>query len=169
LDRAREYYEKALKLDQHNPYALYGMGNFYRWTRDYPRAIEFWERLLTKNEGTVNLLTRLGDAYRNVGRMDDAEKTYMGVLNRNYDKYAQLGLAKLRCLQGREEEALDAFDLFCTNEGTDPKIVNDMCDLLTQSGRREAAVRFYAAVLSKANLAAEEHRLLHDRMIKLQS
>jgi len=45
-DKAAEYYEKALKLNPDNPFALLNMGVIYENKKDAQKAIEMYERLI---------------------------------------------------------------------------------------------------------------------------
>jgi general secretion pathway protein D len=47
FDKAAEYYEKALKINPDNPYALLNMGFIYEKQKDNQRAIEMYERLIS--------------------------------------------------------------------------------------------------------------------------
>ncbi|HJX33729.1 MAG TPA: type II secretion system secretin GspD [Desulfatiglandales bacterium] len=46
-DKAAEYFEKALKINTDNPYALLNMGFIYQEKKDKQRAIEMYERLIS--------------------------------------------------------------------------------------------------------------------------
>ncbi len=46
-DRAAEYYEKALKINPDNPFALLNMGFIYEKKKDIQKAIEMYERLIS--------------------------------------------------------------------------------------------------------------------------
>ena len=46
-DKAAEYYEKALKINPDNPYALLNMGFIYQKKKDNQKAIEMYERLIS--------------------------------------------------------------------------------------------------------------------------
>jgi general secretion pathway protein D len=46
-DKAAEYYEKALKINPDNPYALLNMGFIYEKKKDNQKAIEMYERLIS--------------------------------------------------------------------------------------------------------------------------
>jgi general secretion pathway protein D len=46
-DKAAEYYEKALKINPDNPYALLNMGYIYQKKKDNQKAIEMYERLIS--------------------------------------------------------------------------------------------------------------------------
>jgi general secretion pathway protein D len=46
-DKAAEYYEKALKINPDNPFALLNMGFIYEKKKDIQKAIEMYERLIS--------------------------------------------------------------------------------------------------------------------------
>jgi len=48
-DKAAEYYEKALKTNPDNPFALLNMGVIYERKKDYGKAVEMYERLISLN------------------------------------------------------------------------------------------------------------------------
>lgn len=164
FENALRCYGRALELEPTNSYALHGMGNCYRWKRDYQRAIQYWEPLVDSEGVTVALLSRLGDMYRNVERFAEAEKIYLRGLESGYDKYALLGLVKLRCLQGREEEVRSRFDEFIRREGFELRVVEALAALFVQTGRVDAAVRFCRQLLERNDLKAGDAGLLEAKL-----
>ena len=62
------FFERALRIDPDNSYALFGLGDVLRWQGDTEQAVHHWERLLQTAEGTIPMLTRLGDIYQQLGR-----------------------------------------------------------------------------------------------------
>jgi tetratricopeptide (TPR) repeat protein len=143
LERAREYFEKALKIESHNSYALYGLGNYYRWHRDHATAITLWERILERDFGTINMLTRLADAYRNTGNLVAAEKTYRANLETGYDKFSMLGLGKLHAMRGEGEHALRCYQTLVAREGDHGWFFQEIAKLLVEHGWMPEATAFY--------------------------
>lgn len=95
FERAEGFFRRALQVDPANPYALYGLGNCYRWYRQYDKALEIWQKILHHSEGTQTLHTRMGDAYFHLGQLAAAEKSYLKSLESGDDLFA---LAALICL-----------------------------------------------------------------------
>ena len=149
-------------LEPHNPYALYGLGNCYRYEGDYHRAIELWERILKRETGTVNMLSRLGDAYRNIGDYASAEQAYRSALDNGYDKYALIGLAKLRCRQGRTEEAYDIFRKMLVRERDDPRFIPELGKLLLEYDSAGNFVAFYQQILSDTRIPEDTRERLKE-------
>jgi tetratricopeptide (TPR) repeat protein len=167
FDKARSFFVRALKLEPKNSYALYGLGHCHRWNRDYAQAIDCWEPLLQSEVVTNSMLSRLGDMYRNLGRFQDAEKTYLRGLGAGYDRFPQLGLMKLMCLQGREEEVCRLSDEYFSREGFDLETVKELTELFLQTGRKEAAARFYHFILIRSDLTSGEISQIEGRLGKL--
>lgn len=130
IELAQSCYQRVLQLDSNNPYALYGMGEICRWQCNYLGAIENWEMILQHHEGTTGMLSRLGDAYRNIGNLEIAEKYYHRVLDNGYDRYALLGMAKLRCRESRLDEVVEIFTEYIRREGENMRVVDEMQQVL---------------------------------------
>lgn len=146
LEKAKEYFEKALEIENYNSYALYGLGNYYRWQRDHATAITLWERILEHDEGTVNMLTRLADAYRATGNFGAAEKTYRQNMEKGYDKFSLLGLAKLHALRGEGEEALSCYQTLVGREGEDGWFFQELAKIMVENAWGKEAAAFYRGV-----------------------
>jgi tetratricopeptide (TPR) repeat protein len=142
-EKARDYYQQALDLESHNSYALYGLGNYYRWQRDYLMAISLWEKILERDRGTVNMLTRLADAYRSTGNLDAAETTYRKNLENSYDKFSLLGLAKLYAVRGEPEEVVRCYRELVAREEEDGWFFGEITAQLIEHQRGQDAVRLY--------------------------
>ncbi len=162
LEKAKGYFERALRIEPANPYALYGLGNCHRYEGDYQGAIELWERILQTDTGTVNMLSRLGDAYRNVGNLEAAEEIYDAILDKGYDKYTLLGLAKLRCAQGRIADTYDIFHQMLIQEREDPRFISDLGQLLTEHDSPDKFAAFYRRVLKDEQVPEETRERLRN-------
>lgn len=143
IDIARIYFEKVLAQEPYNSYALHGLGNYYRKTGDHQRSVQLWEKALEHDEGTLGLLARLGDAYRKLGRLDDAGHAYRKGLAQGYDKYNFVGMLKLHCLRGSFQDIRDSYRELLHHELVDTRYVAEAGVILVQSGRRDEALEFY--------------------------
>lgn len=119
FDRAEAYFRKALSLDPTNTYALYGLGNCFRWSRDYEKAIAVWQQILVHSDGTQALHTRMGDAFYNLGQLDDAELSYQQALAFGEEVFSTVGLICLYAERQRWEQAIDTSALLLRT-GEDP-------------------------------------------------
>jgi len=125
FEKAEIYFRRALETDPDNPYALYGLGNCYRWHRRYLDAIEVWQKILEHSDGTQALHTRIGDAYYHLGMMQDAARAYQRAISFGRDPFSMAGLICLSVDTGDLDTAVNAFfDLVVTD--ADPLYQLDM-------------------------------------------
>lgn len=116
FDRSERYFRRALAIDPKNPYALYGLGNCFRWSKDYKKALDIWQEILEFSEGTQALHTRMGDAYINIGRPDQAEVSYLKALAFDTDIYSTAGLICLYSERGVWDEATKYFSMLVADD-----------------------------------------------------
>lgn len=166
-ERARDYFERALKLEPLNPYALYGLGNYYRYHNDYHHTIDLWEKILIHGSGTVNMRSRLGDAYKNIGQFEKAERTYRSILGQGYDKYAMIGLIKLCCLLDRNDEACDLFRQMLCEEHHDPRYIPDLIGQLKANCGEARMSTIYRDILDDPHVFAEAKERLRNLLASL--
>ncbi|MDD2850498.1 MAG: tetratricopeptide repeat protein [Desulfuromonadaceae bacterium] len=167
FEKAKSYYKMALQQEPHNFHALYGLGNYYRIMHNYQLAVELWEQIVANNAGTVNLLARLGDAYRNLGRLDDAERTYCKGLERGYDKFTLAGMMKLHCQTGRLQDACTCYDELLSNEGEDSRFFAEASQLLLQHGCRDMALDFLRHVAEVQTHSPAICHMVHENISHL--
>lgn len=168
FEKAKRFFLLALDIDPDNPYALYGLGNCYRWQCDYRRAVETWRRILRHNSGTINLYSRLGDALGHLGELDEAEESYRLALGDGYDRYAKIGLIKLCCERGDFGRAIEELNDLLANE-TDPwQQINELSQRFVRAGRRESMIAFYDHLLEARVPNCIDPRRLADLIEKLE-
>lgn len=152
FEKAENFFRRALKLDPQNPYALYGLGNCYRWHRQYSKALDIWNEILKFSNGTQALHSRMGDAWVNLGGLDAAEGSYRKSLEQGYDRYAEIGLVRLYC--DREDFTLAgvAFASLMDNEDKPVLQVEELCRRFVRCGRRAVMLRFFRYLLDQSSL-----------------
>ncbi len=148
FERAESYFRRALQVDPENPYALYGLGNCYRWYRQYDKALEIWEKILPHSEGTQALHTRMGDAYYHLGRVAEAENSYHKSLEFGEDLFATAGLV---CLCSERKDWAKGVKFFWLLVAADTDAQNQIEVLIKRfirSGQRQAMLDLFRHVLS---------------------
>ena len=70
---ARARFEQALALDPQSAAAMDGLGKVASATGDVERAIELWKQALALQPGAGSLHYTLAQAYRRLGKIEDAE------------------------------------------------------------------------------------------------
>ncbi|MBT1071602.1 tetratricopeptide repeat protein [Pelotalea chapellei] len=167
-EQAKLYFDKTLSRDPDNSYALYGLGNYFRWKCDYRKAIAVWEKILEKNSGTVNLMTRIGDAYRNLGEFDAAERAFRKNLDIAYDKFTMVGILKLYCLQGRLEEACGCYDELLRHEGEDNRFLDDVVALLIKHKTHDRALHLLRHAVQQHGISSLVGQVAAERIKNLE-
>lgn len=165
--KAKHSFEKALEIEPDNTYALFGLGNCYRWEKDYLKAVEFWEPLYQRNELNPSMLSRLGDMYCRLERLGDAETVYHAGLAKSFDRYAHLGLLKLCCRNGDEARLFTLLDAHFRHEPATVEIFEVLSDLLVQAGRKEMALALCRYGLERCALKPDEAQVLKTACAKL--
>ncbi|MEA3363964.1 MAG: tetratricopeptide repeat protein [Thermodesulfobacteriota bacterium] len=148
FEKAESFFRRALQVDPDNPYALYGLGNCYRWHRQYDKALEIWQKILPHSEGTQALHTRMGDAYFNLGQLTEAETSYRKSLEFGEDLFSTAGLVCL-CSDRKDWEEGAHFFWILADYGTD---ISTPLEVLTKrfvrSGQRESMLELFRYLLS---------------------
>lgn len=167
FDKAERYFRRALAVDPHNPYALYGLGNCFRWHHQYAKAIETWQEILQHNEGTQALFTRMGDAYINLGNVADAEVSYRKAIELGDDPFAVTGLIRLYCDRRDWAQASELFWQLVENQEDAHHQVEELTKRFVRAGQREIMLDFFRQLLAAGNdnrCASEEIRSLLSKL-----
>lgn len=140
FDKGVQYFERALKYDSKNFYALYGLADCYRGMNQQFRSIEYWNKILEIDPKNKVILTRAGDAYRNSGDYKTAEDYYNRAMSIEFDIYAALGLALLRKSQGQYEESVERLEALVKNDPKNHRLYIDLADSYEKMGKKQKAI-----------------------------
>ncbi|NOY12311.1 MAG: tetratricopeptide repeat protein, partial [Deltaproteobacteria bacterium] len=151
FEKAERYFRRALAIDPHNPYALYGLGNCFRWYHQYDKAIEIWEEILKYNEGTQALFTRMGDAHVHLGNIDAAEASYLKAVELGEDPYAIAGLVRLYCERQDWSRASEQFWRLVSSEDEAGKQLGELTKRFVRSGQRDIMLDLFHRLLTTGN------------------
>jgi tetratricopeptide (TPR) repeat protein len=133
-------FERALKIDPDNFYALFGLADCYRGLGMQYRSLEYWNRILEKDPHNKVILTRAGDAYRNMGEYDNANDYYTRALNIEYDVYAVLGLATIAKLQEKYLDAVASLSKLLQNDQRNYRLYLEIADCYIRANEKEKAL-----------------------------
>jgi tetratricopeptide (TPR) repeat protein len=86
LDRAKKYYEQALKLKRDYAEALNNIGTVYYAKKSYRRAIGYYKRALRISD-SASIYSNLGTAYFARKQYKQATDAYQEALNRDPDVF----------------------------------------------------------------------------------
>ncbi len=134
------YFDRALKMDSDNFYALFGMADCYRGMNQQFRSIEYWNKILDMDPNNKVILTRAGDAYRNTGDYVTAEKYYNKAMDIDFDIYAALGLALICKGKGNYPEAIERLSSLIRNDPKNYRPYIDVADCYLKMGQKAKAV-----------------------------
>ena len=140
FDQGVYFFERALKLDPKNFYALFGLADCYRGMNQQYRSIEYWNRILEMDPENKVILTRTGDAYRNTGDYKKAEEYYNKAMDIDFDIYAALGLALICKGEGKYEEAAERLRSLIRNDSKNYRPYIDLADCYLKLNRKQEAI-----------------------------
>lgn len=164
FDRAEKYFRHALSVDPENPYALYGLGNCYRWYRQYEKALEIWMRILETSEGTQTLHVRMGDAYFHLGRLNEAHNCYQKALGFGYDPFAAQALVCLFSVQNNYSEAANYFGSLMVQAQQPADQLDVLVKRFLRNDQADEMKQFFQFLIKNKRGEAEVLSLLEQRL-----
>lgn len=133
------FFHQALAVDQDNFYALFGAADCYRGLNQMVQSLKYWNFILAQDPVNRVILTRVGDALRQLGRLDEAEEKYQAALKVDFDVYATLGLAIVHKEQGRYQQAVESLSGILADDPNNPRIYLEIAQCQQQGGHRAEA------------------------------
>jgi tetratricopeptide (TPR) repeat protein len=135
----RQLFEEALSKQPHNFYALYGMADCCRGMGLQSESLRYWNRILERDSSNKVILTRAGDAYRQMGEFEAAEQYYKTALNIEYDVYAIVGLAIIHRERGDTDQAIRSLESLMQQEPRNARLYIELSKCHTVRGDKAAA------------------------------
>jgi len=86
------------------------------------------------------ILTRMGDAYRNLNEYEKAKEYYERALNIEFDTYAVMGLALLARAQGNYDESIISFKRLIQQDSRNYRLYIELSDCYLKAGDRRKAI-----------------------------
>jgi tetratricopeptide (TPR) repeat protein len=148
-----------------NFYALFGLADCYRGMNMPGRSLEYWNRILENDPLNKLILTRAGDAWRILGRRDEASRCYRKAMGIEFDLYAALGLALIAKSEGKTEAALDSLMELVRMEPANHRFRVKAAECLADLGRTGEAVEILKEF---AALEGNPNRRIPEYLPKLQ-
>jgi tetratricopeptide (TPR) repeat protein len=142
-DKAIDYYQKALEIDRNNFYALYGIADSLRGKKRFRDAIKYWKKILSKEPSNDRILTRLGDCYIKIGKVDDAEVIYHDVLKTSSNKYAMIGLIRIQIDKKDWENSITMCLEYLNKHPNDARLVLLLAKIYDDSGQKDKTMEVY--------------------------
>jgi tetratricopeptide (TPR) repeat protein len=147
FEQGLEYFRRALEIEPENFYANFGMADCYRGMQDQERSLEHWLAILRRDPGNKVILTRAGDSFRILERLDEAEDYYRKALNIGYDAYAVLGLAIIGKERGRYAEAVESLEKLTRNDPRNARLAHTLAECYIALNQKDKAREFLTAFM----------------------
>jgi len=164
FEKGLVYFERALKIEKDNFYALFGMADCYRGIKDNHKSLEYWEHILENDPDNKVILTRAGDTLRNLNMLDQAEDYYKKALNVGFDTYAVLGLAIISKMRGHFEEALKSLNKLISNDPENARLFIEAAECHIALNHKDRAVE----VLTDFTRNGNRNIYISEMLIKLK-
>jgi tetratricopeptide (TPR) repeat protein len=103
-------------------------------------SLDYWNRILEQDPRNKVILTRAGDAYRNLQDYNSAVDYYQRALNIEFDTYAVLGLAVVAKAQGRYDESIESLSRLVQQDPKNYRIYLELADCWSKKGERVHAM-----------------------------
>jgi len=134
------YFEAALKKENFNFYALFGLADCYRGMNQIEKSLDYWNRILEQDPRNKMILTRTGDAYRNLNDYENARLFYEKALNIEFDTYAVMGLTLLSKAQGKYDDAVISFKRLIQQDNKNYRLYIELADCYLKMNDKRKAV-----------------------------
>ena len=87
MDKARKYYQRAIRLDHHYAEAINNLGAVYYAKKSYRRAVSEYQKALKLKPDTASILSNLGTAYFARKNYELASEVYQRALELDPDVF----------------------------------------------------------------------------------
>ena len=120
------------KLDKPNNKILFDIGNFYRNSKKYDKAIKYYTKIISSlnedSEIKTDLLYRRGGSYERIGAYDKADKDLLNSLQINPDDAYVLNYLAYSWLERNYKinEAIDMLETAYALKSNDPYIIDSI-------------------------------------------
>jgi tetratricopeptide (TPR) repeat protein len=148
FNRAKEIYQRSLRINPGNPFALNGLGHLHFDSQLYREAAAYWDELRAGEPQNIKILTALGNCYRRLKDFEKALEYFEPALKldaRNF--YALFGIAD--CYRGLKNyrESLKAWETILDSDPRNKIILTRAGDVCRSLGELKKAEAYYRRAL----------------------
>jgi len=134
------YFEAALKRENNNFYALFGLADCYRGLNEPEKSLIYWNCILELDPKNKMILTRAGDTHRNLNDFENARNLYERALNIEFDTFAVMGLALIAKAQNNYEEAINSFKRLIQQDNKNHRLYIELTDCYLKMNDKQKAI-----------------------------
>lgn len=154
LQRAVEFFEKAIRTDSKMATAYHQLGKCYSRMGQHKRAIAFLSQVVDKRPDLISAQIDLGHALNGIGQYPAAQRQFQAALGvEPGNAKAMLGLAETEALQNHWPEALQLAQSAQLVGGNTFPVLFMIGEAASQSGNGELAIK----TLQKADKLLEKY------------
>ena len=168
LGQAELGYRDVLQGDPQHPDALHLLGLIAHQRGAFQDAVDLIQKALKKNNRNAYFYIHLGQAYRQLKRLDEAAQAFKKALKlepQNAEAHHELGLA-LADAQ-RWDAALEEYERAMRLDPRNPHAALNAGNACHLAGRFETALDYYRKALSSAPELAEAHNNLGSTLFQI--
>jgi len=127
---------------------LFEEGEAFFEQEQYEAAIGKWQEFALVNAGFYQVYVNIGNAYKELGNLEEAKAAYEKVLAQDpAESRALANLAELLVREGKSEEAIPLFERIIEQSPDDPAVFYNVAELYFQQRVADKAVDFYKRAL----------------------
>jgi tetratricopeptide (TPR) repeat protein len=105
------------------------MADCFRGLLQHERSLDYWNRILLQDPRNKVILTRAGDACKNIAEYDNVE----------FDTYAVMGLALIAKAQEKHDEAIISFKRLIQQDNKNYRLYTELSDCYLKTGDKRKA------------------------------
>jgi tetratricopeptide (TPR) repeat protein len=145
LPNAIKQYQAALQADPKHVPSIFGLAVIYSRQRQFPKAIDLWNRYIAATNGNATGYSNLGFCYESAGRPADAESAYrQGIVKDPRNQACRVNYGLMLAHQGKTAEATEQLSAVLTPA----EVHYDLASVYESQGKKTAARDEYREALT---------------------
>ncbi|MDR3174222.1 MAG: tetratricopeptide repeat protein [Treponema sp.] len=148
---SKEVYLRVLDMEEHNPYAIIGLGHLHYDFKEYRDALFYWEKMFQANgeKADIRVLTSIGNCHRKLKSFGEGIVYFEMALRREpYNFYALFGLADCYRGMNQQSRSLEYWNRILEQDPRNKVILTRAGDAYRYLEDHEKAVEYYQRALN---------------------
>ncbi len=148
-DLAIREYEEIIKIDSNNTVGWFALAHLYQ-PSDPQKAVAIYEKLLSRDDGQLDILFQCAQLYFSLGRYDDAVIKYKRILELDPgNKQLQKQLAETYAKGGKPEQAQTILETIAAADSSDTDAIAALADFYLEQKQFQKSIELYEKLLNK--------------------
>jgi tetratricopeptide (TPR) repeat protein len=148
---SKEVYLKVLGMEEHNPYAIIGLGHLHYDFKEYRDALFYWEKMFRANgdRADIRVLTSIGNCHRKLKSFEEGITYFEMALRREPGNfYALFGMADCYRGMNQQRRSLEYWNRILEQDPRNKVILTRAGDAYRCLEDHEQAVEYYRRALN---------------------